>query len=125
MANQSPQDFDKRLDAALERNKLQKDGDDLREAHDNQTDIASGLAQGTRIAIEFMAGTLVGLGLGLALDRYFGTLPWLLLIFTFLGFCAGILNVYRLVNNLGEGIGINRQSVLTKSPKNNIPKRTN
>lgn len=125
MTNQSPDDFDTRLDAALKRNNLEKDGSQLAEAHDDTPDIASGLAQGTRIAIEFTAGTVVGLLIGLGLDRYFDTLPWLLLIFTLLGFCAGILNVYRLVNGIDEGIGINRQSVLTKTHKDNIPKRTN
>ena len=42
-----------------------------------------------------MAGLIVGSLLGLGLDTFFGTKPFLLLVGIFLGFAAGVLNVSR------------------------------
>jgi len=113
------QNFDQRLNDALKRNNLDLTGDEpggmpLEGNSDDNADATSGLAQGMRIGLEFMSGTVVGLALGYGIDSYFNTSPWGLLIFTILGFCAGLLNVYRAVNNIDEGIGINRQNGLTK-----------
>jgi ATP synthase protein I len=83
----------------------------------NEADINSGLATGMRMGLEFMSGTVVGLAIGYAIDRYFNTTPWFLLLFTILGFCAGIMNVYRSINNIDEGIGINRGNRLTSKDK--------
>ena len=46
-------------------------------------------------AAELIVGVVVGGLLGWALDRYFGTAPWLLVLFVMLGFTAGLLNVIR------------------------------
>jgi len=45
---------------------------------------------GWRMVIELVSGLLVGFAIGYGLDRLFGTLPWLLVIFTLLGFAAGV-----------------------------------
>ena len=50
---------------------------------------------GLRIGIELVAGVVVGTVLGLVLDRWLGTKPWLLIVGFLLGSCAGFLNVYR------------------------------
>jgi ATP synthase protein I len=50
---------------------------------------------GLRIGIELVAGVVVGTVLGLALDRWLGTKPWLLIVGFLLGSCAAFLNVYR------------------------------
>lgn len=104
-------EFDKRLDQALDRNELDIQGGKVVDAPkpDSNAESMSGLAFGMRIGLEFASGTLVGFLLGWGIDTYFDTTPWFLLIFTLLGFCAGMLNVYRVVNNLDEGIGINKQ----------------
>jgi len=57
---------------------------------------ASALGAGMRAASEMVAGVLVGTGLGFLLDRFFGTKPWLLIIFMMLGMAAGFRNMYRL-----------------------------
>lgn len=57
---------------------------------------ASALGAGMRAASEMVAGVLVGTGLGFLLDRFFGTKPWLLIIFMMLGMAAGFRNIYRL-----------------------------
>ena len=48
-----------------------------------------------RLASEFVAAILVGLGLGWGADALFGTTPWGLIILMLLGFAAGVLNVVR------------------------------
>ncbi len=45
---------------------------------------------GWRMVIELVSGLSVGFAIGYGLDRLFGTLPWLLVIFTLLGFAAGV-----------------------------------
>ena len=56
---------------------------------------ASGYAQGFRLSSEFVAGVLVGAGIGWLLDRWLGIAPWGLIVFGVLGFGAGVLNVVR------------------------------
>ncbi|MBK5926764.1 AtpZ/AtpI family protein [Rhodobaculum claviforme] len=48
-----------------------------------------------RMVSELVAGLLVGFGMGYGLDALFGTQPWLLLLFTALGFAAGVQGVMR------------------------------
>ena len=43
-----------------------------------------------RMVIEMVAGLGIGFGIGYGLDALFGTLPWLLVTFTLLGFAAGV-----------------------------------
>lgn len=51
--------------------------------------------QGWRMVIELVAGLLIGFGMGYGLDRLFGTLPIFLILFTLLGFVAGIRTMMR------------------------------
>ncbi len=51
---------------------------------------------GFRAGIEVVSALVVGVGIGLLLDRWLGTWPWLFLVFFLAGAAAGILNVYRL-----------------------------
>ena len=44
---------------------------------------------------ELVVGMLMGLGLGYGLDYLFGTLPIFLIIFTLLGFAAGVRTMMR------------------------------
>ncbi len=48
-----------------------------------------------RIGMEMVAALIVGGVIGWFLDRFFGTEPWLLLVFLVLGFAAGMLNAVR------------------------------
>lgn len=48
-----------------------------------------------KLASEFVAGILVGAGLGWGLDRLAGTSPWGLIGLLLLGFVAGVANVVR------------------------------
>jgi ATP synthase protein I len=44
----------------------------------------------------FVIAVVLGAWFGWLLDGWFGTEPWLFIVFFFLGLAAGILNVYRL-----------------------------
>jgi ATP synthase protein I len=57
-----------------------------------------GLALASRVGLELVAATVIGAGLGYALDRWLGTRPWLLVVGVVLGAAAGVFAVYRLVN---------------------------
>ena len=53
-----------------------------------------------RLGTELVAAVLVGTIIGFILDNWFGTKPWLILIFFFAGVIAGILNVFRSAKNI-------------------------
>ena len=57
-----------------------------------------GLALASRVGLELVAATVIGAGLGYALDRWSGTRPWLLVVGVVLGTAAGFFGIYRLVN---------------------------
>ena len=48
-----------------------------------------------RMVIELVAGIGIGFGMGYGLDALFGTTPWLMIIFVFLGLAAGIQTMMR------------------------------
>ncbi len=45
--------------------------------------------------------TMLGLGVGLYLDRVFGTAPWLMIVFLILGVTAGFRNIYTTIKKYG------------------------
>ena len=81
-----------RLDAELARHKAQRPAEDDGKAAASSR---AGYAQAMRMSSEFIAGVLLGAGLGWLIDRVFGTTPWGLIIFLLFGFAAGVLNVLR------------------------------
>ena len=48
-----------------------------------------------KLGTELVAAVVVGTIIGFILDSWFGTKPWLIIIFFFLGAAAGMLNVIR------------------------------
>ncbi len=48
-----------------------------------------------RMVIELVAGLAIGFGMGFGLDKLFGTAPFLMIVFTLLGFVAGIRTMMR------------------------------
>jgi ATP synthase protein I len=65
----------------------------------------SGLSLALRIGVELVGALIVGCGVGLLLDYWLGTSPWLFLVFFVLGAAAGFLNVYRIAVGLGQSVG--------------------
>jgi ATP synthase protein I len=66
---------------------------------------ATGYAQATKLASEFVGGVIVGAALGWGLDHWAGTSPFGLIGFLLIGFCAGVLNVVRATSQTGSGSG--------------------
>jgi len=58
-----------------------------------------------RIGVELVATLIVGGGIGLFLDRWLGTAPWLMLVFFILGAAAGFINIYRVMTSQGQSVG--------------------
>ena len=48
-----------------------------------------------RMVIELVAGLLIGFSIGYGLDALFGTMPIFLMLFTLLGFAAGVKTMLR------------------------------
>lgn len=102
----SMQDLDRRLQAARKKHEPKKP------AGDTPRDM-SGVGVGLRIAVDLVAGVAAGVLIGWYLDSWLETKPWFLLLFTILGFCAGLLNVYRTARQLEEK---KSQADATKGP---------
>ena len=61
---------------------------------------SSNLGTALKMSTELVAAVVVGTIIGFILDNWFGTKPWLILIFFFVGVVAGILNVVRSAKNM-------------------------
>jgi ATP synthase protein I len=48
-----------------------------------------------RMVIELVSGLGIGFGIGYGLDYLFGTMPWLMVVFTMLGLAAGVKTMLR------------------------------
>ncbi len=68
-------------------------------AETGRSDAALGTA--LRLTTELVAGPFAGGLVGWTVDYLFGTTPWFLMIFVFLGMGAGILNVFRTAQSMG------------------------
>ena len=74
----------------------------LEEKDDAKAGSAAGYGQALKLSSEFIAGVVVGAGLGWIIDRQAGTSPWGLIVFLLLGFGAGVLNVLRSAGAVAE-----------------------
>jgi ATP synthase protein I len=63
-------------------------GADAPKAHSDEDYSQAHLAW--RMVLELVAGLLIGFGIGFGLDTLFGTRPIFLVLFTLLGFAAGV-----------------------------------
>jgi len=88
----------------------------LRAARNNRTGTAKGdsgegrgehggLGTALRVGVDLVAALGVGVGIGLLLDYWLGTKPWLLIVFFLLGAAAGFLNVFRVASGYGLAAG--------------------
>ena len=85
MPNEPDSERLRRLEARIDRIKGKPAG--------QKTNTVKGFSQGEvawRMIIELVTGMLLGMGIGYGLDAVFGTLPLFLVIFSLIGFAAGI-----------------------------------
>ena len=60
----------------------------------------SGAGFGFKISSEIIAALVIGVGIGLIVDKYLDTKPFGLIIFFIFGAFAGFLNVYRVMRRI-------------------------
>ena len=60
----------------------------------------SNLGIAFKMSTELVAAVCVGTIIGFILDGWFGTKPWLILMFFFVGVIAGIMNVIKSAKNM-------------------------
>ena len=96
----------------LDLDRRRKALDDAMRQHDKAkpverpgTSDQAGFAQAMRLSTEFVAGVLVGAGIGYLVDRTAGTAPWGMIVFLLLGFGAGVMNVLRSAGMVAEPEG--------------------
>ncbi len=90
----SKDQFKTRLQIA--KNKLLKK--ELKENNRNSSSIGAAFKLSTELVSAVALGTIIGF----ILDKTFGTKPWLIIIFFFIGVVAGIINVIRSAKNMQE-----------------------
>tara|TARA_B100001057_G_scaffold302506_1_gene302715 strand:- start:80 stop:355 length:276 start_codon:yes stop_codon:yes gene_type:complete len=69
---------------------------ELHKKHQNSSLIGSAF----KISTELIAAVAVGTIIGFILDKTFGTKPWLIIIFFFIGVITGIINVIKSAKNM-------------------------
>ena len=89
-----PEDFKTRLEIAKSKIKKQVQSD--REKR------GSFMGSAFKLGTELVAAVAVGTIIGFILDTWFGTKPWLIIVFFFLGSAAGILNVIKAAKRMQE-----------------------
>ncbi len=87
------------LEARLAEARRDKSGPSRGEEHFSQANHA------WRMVIELVSGLGIGFAIGYGLDVLLGTLPILLVLFTLLGFAAGIKTMLRTAAELGKKPG--------------------
>ena len=60
----------------------------------------SSIGTAFKMSTELVSAVVVGTIIGFILDKTFGTKPWLILIFFFVGAIAGIVNVFKSAKNM-------------------------
>jgi ATP synthase protein I len=91
----SNDDFKTRL--KLAKNKV-KNNSKIRDNNQNSSFMGSAFKLGTELVSAVLVGTIIGF----ILDTWFGTKPWLIIVFFFLGSAAGILNVIKTAKKMQE-----------------------
>ena len=69
---------------------------------DKNNESKSSMGTAFKMSTELVSAVVVGTIIGFILDNWFGTKPWLILIFFFVGVIAGILNVVRSAKNMQD-----------------------
>lgn len=98
MAVMTDQDDHKDRLEALERRLAQKRAD--MEPKHHMEEHYSQAQHAWRMVVELVAGLGIGFAIGYGLDALFGTKPFLMVIFTLLGFVAGVKTVIRTAQEL-------------------------
>ena len=91
----SNKDFKTRLKIAKDRLQNQSK---IKNNDQNSSFMGSAFKLGTELVSAVLVGTIIGF----ILDTWFGTKPWLIIIFFFIGSAAGMLNVIRTAKRMQD-----------------------
>ena len=72
----------------------------LKREINNKNQNSSSIGAAFKLSTELVAAVAVGTIIGFILDKTFGTKPWLIIIFFFIGVIAGIINVIKSAKNM-------------------------
>jgi ATP synthase protein I len=95
----------KNLDARLSEAQARRSAERERGTRAEGRSPGAGMGLGFRVAVDLLAALMVGVGIGVLLDKWLETKPWFLIVFFLLGSAAGILNVFRLMGGYGYSVG--------------------
>ena len=70
-----------------------------------------------RMVIEMVSGLGIGFGIGYGLDALLGTLPWFMVLFTMLGFAAGVRVMLRSAREMNEDRAAEQADTLLAEPE--------
>lgn len=68
---------------------------------EDRTDMQLGIRAGMEMVVSLISGGLIGYGL----DRWLETRPLFFMIFLFTGVGVGFLNIYKITQKIGTGVG--------------------
>ena len=68
----------------------------------NNNQNGSFMGSAFKLGTELISAVLVGTIIGFILDTWFGTKPWLIIVFFFIGSAAGMLNVIRTAKRMQD-----------------------
>ena len=105
----SLEDLDARLRAAGG-HQTAKEGS----GNDKQAEGQGGFGFAMRIGSDLVAALIVGVGIGVLLDYWLGTKPWMLVLFFLLGAAAGFVNIFRLIGGYGLAVGYKKPKTGSK-----------
>ncbi|MDP2690249.1 MAG: AtpZ/AtpI family protein [Deltaproteobacteria bacterium] len=86
-----------------EKNSKNGDGQDKGNGKkEEEPGVFKGLATLSSMGIAMVVSTLIGLLIGIYLDKVFSTKPWFTIIFLILGIAAGFKNIYEMIKKYGS-----------------------
>ncbi|EHH67789.1 AtpZ/AtpI family protein [Gluconobacter morbifer] len=99
----APSDGDENFDARLKRasRRLNPHSEDSSADADDDGTTMSSFGLAIRVGTDLVAGLAVGVAIGYALGYWLGYKALFLTVFALLGCCAGMMNVWRVLNGAG------------------------
>tara|TARA_B100002003_G_C13671103_1_gene339825 strand:+ start:105 stop:404 length:300 start_codon:yes stop_codon:yes gene_type:complete len=91
----------KRFEKITTRLKIAKNKISNKNYQNDRSNVAS-LGSALKISTELVAAVVVSSTFGFILDNWFGTKPWLIITFFFIGVVTGILNVIRSAKSMNR-----------------------
>jgi ATP synthase protein I len=102
--DQTPEELGRKIREAQEK-QARQEGKNLA---DGSLQAKEGGASALRVATDLVAALFVGGLLGYGIDHWLGTKPWGMVVFLFVGFGAGFMNLYKSQTGVGNKIGFKK-----------------